>query len=664
MTIDEAGEVQELVTSGLTPDEDRQLEAWSEGPHLFEHFRALPGTLRVQDLHAYVRSLGFSTELMRSQSTLLGTPLRHRGVHVGVFFVADKEGGPEFTDEDEKIVALFASQAAAAIVNARAYASELRARANLEALIETSPVGVVVFDARSGNPVSINRATKRIVQGLRTPDLPLEESLRRVTCHRADGEQVGLSDPRLAQRLSSGETVRAEEVELSVPDGRRVSALVNVTPIRAADGAVDSVVVTLQDLAPLREVDRQRTEFLSMVSHELQAPLTSIKGSAATALSAAQPTHPAEMLQLFRIVDKQADHMRGLISDLLDHGRIEAGMLSVTPEPAALAALVDQARNAFLGSGGGQAVRIDLPPDLPRVMADRQRIVQVLGNLLANASRHAPESSTIRVDAVRDGTHVAVSVSDRGRGIPPDQLPRLFQKYAGLARSGGYGLGLAICKGLVEAHGGRIRAASAGLGRGAVFTFTLPVADEADASHDVAAGPSRPARDGGAQKHVLVVDDDPQTLRHVREALTAAGFVPLATGDPGELPDLLATKKPSLVLLDLLLPETDGIELLTRIPALADLPVIFMSVYDRDETIARALDAGAADYLVKPFSATELTARVRAVLRRRAEPDAFLLGDVAVHYEQRRVTVAGRQVRLTATEYELLRVLSTNAGRV
>ena len=187
--------------------------------------------------------------------------------------------------------------------------------------------------------------------------------------------------------------------------------------------------------------------------------------------------------QFFRIIDEQADHMRGLISDLLDAGRIETGTLSVAPEPAEVAGLVDQARKTFLSGGVGRhPVRIDLPPDLPRVLADRQRIVQVLNNLFSNAARHSPESSPIRVAAVRDGVHVAVSVSDEGRGVPPDQLPHLFRKHAGVAGDAGerglgsYGLGLAICKGLVEAHGGRIWAESAGTGQGTRFTFTIPEA--------------------------------------------------------------------------------------------------------------------------------------------------------------------------------------------
>ena len=124
-------------------------------------------------------------------------------------------------------------------------------------------------------------------------------------------------------------------------------------------------------------------------------------------------------------------------------------------------------------------------------------------------------------------------------------------------------------------------------------------------------------------------------------------------------------EKPQLVLLDLMLPGTDGIELMERVPELAELPVIFLSGYRRDETMARALELGAADYIVKPFSPpTELTARVQAALRRSAGADAFVLGDLAIEYERRRVTLAGRVVELTATEYELLRVLSVRAGRM
>ena len=138
----------------------------------------------------------------------------------------------------------------------------------------------------------------------------------------------------------------------------------------------------------------------------------------------------------------------------------------------------------------------------------------------------------------------------------------------------------------------------------------------------------------------------------------------LVTGDHRELSRLIETDRPHLVLLDLMLPDTDGIELMRRVPELAGRPVIFISAYGRDETIARALESGAADYIVKPFSPTELAARVRAALRGRAKAEPFRLGDLVILYDERQVTVAGRPVDLTATEYNLLRTLSVEAGRV
>ena len=668
-TIDDAGEVLDFVSSGFTEEEHRRFLEWPDGPKLFAHLRDLPGPVRLTDLPALVRSLGFSPDLVRSR-TFQGTPMRHRGETVGHFFLAGKEGARAFTDEDEEMLVLFASQAATAIVNARTHRDEQRARADLEALVETTPVGVVVFDARTGRPVSVNREARRICEGLRTPGQSIEELLGVVAFRRAEGREVSLSEFPLARHLGTGETAHAEEIALSVPDGRSVSMLVNGTPIRAGDGAVASVVVTMQDLAPLQELERLRAEFLGLVSHELRAPLSAIRGSVATLLEEAPELEAAEMHEFHRIIHEQAAHMRGLIGALLDAGRIESGTLSVSPEPSEVAALVDRARNTFLSGGGRHTVLIDLPPDLPPVMADRRRIVQVLNNLLSNAARHSPEPAPIRVAAAHDGVHVAVSVSDEGRGIAPELLPRLFRKYAGDGDSGartiaGTGLGLVICKGLVEAHGGRIRAESDGPGQGSRFTFTLPAVEATrEAAAPAGTRAPAPARKARVPERILVVDDDPMSLRYVRDILTGAGYAPVVTGEHQELARIIRAEKPALVLLDLILPGADGITLMESVPELAELPVVFISGYDRDETVARAFEAGAADYIVKPFSPAELTARVGAALQRVARSAPFELDGLAIHYDARRVTVDGREAALTATEYDLLRVLSLNAGRV
>ena len=628
----------------------------------FEHLRALPEPLRLADLAGYVRDLGL-TPPAAFYRTFQCTPMRHQGVDAGNFFLADKAGGAEFTESDEKLLSLFAAQAAAAIANARAHRAERRARADLEALVETSPVGVVLFDAGSGLPLSLNREARRIVDSLRTAGRPAEQLLDVVTCRRADGRETSLAEFPLARQLASAQTVRAEEVVLSVPDGRSVRVLINATPIPAEDGGAGSVVTTLQDLAPLDEIERMRTDFLSLVSHELRTPLTAVKGSATTLLEEAGNLDPLEVREFARIIVDEADRMRRLIADLLDAGHIDSGTLSVAPEPTAVASLLERACATFSGTGGRHDVAVDLPAGLPVVMADRRRILQVLNVLIANAARQAPEASTIRITAARDSAHVAVSVADEGPGVDPDLLGHLFRKHVGGAGgTPGQGLGLAICKGLVEAHGGRIRADSPGPGKGTTITFTVPVADiEPGDTPAAAESESPPAR---KTARILVVDADPRALRFARNTLSAAGYAPIITGAAENVTQILRAERPQLVLLDLMLPRIDGIDLVRRVPELSDLPVIFVSSYGRDETIAQAFEAGAADYIVKPFSPTELVARVRAALRQRDRPETFVLGDLAIDFERRLVTVAGRPVNLTPTEYELLRTLSLQAGRV
>ena len=674
--LDESGQIEDFVTSGLTPEEHRRLTELPEGMMFFEYLSRITEPLRLSDFHSYTRALGlpeFRPPMAVSPVlTFLAAPIRHLGECVGAFYVGEKD--VEFTPEDEETLVMFASQAALVIANARRHRDEQRARADLETLIDTSPVGVLVFDAKTGRLTSINREARRIVSGLHMPDGSAEGLLDMLTFRRADGREISLEEFPLAQALSTGESVRAEEIVIEVPDGGSVTTLVNATPIRSQEGEVVSVVVTVQDMTPLEEMERLRAEFLGMVSHELRTPLTSIKGSAATLTEAASDLDPAEMLQFFRIIGEQADYMRDLIGDLLDVARIETGALSVAPAPAEVATLVDEARSRFQSGGGRNNLHIDLSPELPLVMADGRRIIQVLNNLLTNAARTSHEASAIRVSAVREGYHVAVSVTDEGRGIAAERLPHLFRKFSRIDGEdrrrdiAGSGLGLAICKGIVETHGGRIWAESDGPGRGARFTFTIPVAG--DAAAGVRSLSARSRRAERERTRILAVDDDPQTLRHVRGALTKAGYTPVVTGDPEEVSRLMAEEEPRLVLLDLMLPGSDGMELMKEIREVSDVPVIFLSVNGQEDIIARAFEMGADDYVVKPFSPTELVARIKAALRKREAPEwaepsePYVFGELTIDYAERRVTLAGRPVQLTAIEYGLLFELSANAGRV
>ena len=394
------------------------------------------------------------------------------------------------------------------------------------------------------------------------PDCPLKDLLKILTVRWSDGKEISLTEFPIAQALRESGTLRAAKMVLSVPDGRSITVLVNATPMHWENGEVKSVLVTIQDMAPFEELEKLRAEFLGMVSHELRTPLTSIIGSAVTLRKSLNTLDPAEMVQFVRIIETQANRMRDLISELLDVARIETGSLSVTPQPAKVVDIIDEARNTFLSGGGRDNVSIDLETNLPLVMADKRRIVQVLGNLLSNAAKYSHEFSVIRVSATPDDGYVAVSVVDEGRGVSPERIPYLFRKFAringeeGEREINGSGLGLAICKGIVEAHGGRIWAESGGPGIGSQFTFTLPVVEEEVRGAIIkpylhSKGPRPSER---KQMRILAVDDDPQSLRYVREVLSSAGYIPIVTGNPDEVLDFVKTDQPDLALLDLVLP--------------------------------------------------------------------------------------------------------------
>ncbi len=263
--LDDAGGVQDFLSSGMTGEEAGQLWLTADRWRLFESLTGISEPVRVPDLVEHVRALGFTeftiplpVEVFR----FMASPMFHRGARVGHVFVGDREDGEEFTREDEEILVMFAAQAALVIANARTHREERKARADLETLVNTSPVGVVVFDARTGEMASVNREAMRIVDTLREEDQTPENPLESVTCVRGDGREISLKDFTMAELLSVGETVRAEEIALLVPGGRNVRALLNATPIHGEDGELASFVITLQDLTPLEEQERLRAEFL------------------------------------------------------------------------------------------------------------------------------------------------------------------------------------------------------------------------------------------------------------------------------------------------------------------------------------------------------------------------------------------------------------------
>ena len=298
-------------------------------------------------------------------------------------------------------------------------------------------------------------------------------------------------------------------------------------------------------------------------------------------------------------------------------------------------------------------------------MADEQRIVQVLNNLFSNASEYAPESSVIHVDAVRDGVYIAISVTDEGQGVSPEQMPYLFRKYArGGSQPRGVGLGLAICKGIGRSPtGAASEPRTPDPDKAPRFTFTIPVAGEA--GNGAMEIPTHSRRADRPKPLVLEVEDDPQFLRHVRATPNDAVFSLLSTGNSNDVCDLIDEHDSHLVLLGPAAAR-EGRHRADAKGSVAGgsaghLPVRLWSRLKRLQGPRRW---ERPITLLTRFRTRKLVARIQAALcKSDVFPAMFQSGALVISYEQCQVTVNSVTVELTATEYDLLRILSTNTGR-
>lgn len=407
-----------------------------------------------------------------------------------------------------------------------------------------------------------------------------------------------------------------------------------------------------EQMQAMREVERLKDQFMAMVSHELRTPLTSIIGYSDLMLKELHGPLTARQEQHQRAVRVSAQRLLGLINDLLDVAKLDAGALTIAPRHLDLGAAIDRAALSVrpLVSAGGLELRREQPDDLPPVLADPDRLEQMLVNLLANAVKFTPRGGTITISArlagSADGTaangaaangatsdgslppaRVVVCVSDTGQGIPAEHRAHIWDRFyqadsSATRRYGGTGLGLAIVKQLAELHGGRAWVESGGKGNGARFYFTLAVAPAVDAAE---AAPI--AVPEGAGPLVLVASGDVDTREILTALLASEGYrvAPAASG--GVALAVAEQRQPVAVLLDPRLPEGDGWSVLARLQRAAatrGLPVVVLADGDDGQY---ALAHGAVAALPQPVPPD----RLRAVLQRltqdalRASPGVLLV---------------------------------------
>jgi len=248
------------------------------------------------------------------------------------------------------------------------------------------------------------------------------------------------------------------------------------------DGRLLGAVTLLEDITHLREIDRLKSEFIATASHELRTPLTSVQMGVLLLLEGAAGALSPKQHEVLEACREDCTRLEGLMRDLLDLSKIEGGEAAPHLALVHVGELIGAAAESLRGQmeAKGLALRIDTPQQLPPVLADRAQIERVISNLVSNAVRHTDPGGEVHISAVRREDQVAVAVADTGHGIPPEYLPQIFDKFIRVpeAPSGGAGLGLAISKGIVEAHGGQIVVQSK-VGHGTTFTFTLRIASDA-----------------------------------------------------------------------------------------------------------------------------------------------------------------------------------------
>jgi signal transduction histidine kinase len=352
---------------------------------------------------------------------------------------------------------------------------------------------------------------------------------------------------------------------------------------------------------------RMQDEFLAMLSHELRTPMSAMLGW--LHLMKTGKLGPDQQLAALDTIERNARVQTQLVNDLLDVSRIVTGKMELDTQVMQLDRALENAIGSARLAAGARGIELEphLARDAWHVIGNPERVQQIFGNLLSNAIKFSPKGGRVEIRLERDGESARVAIADHGEGIDPEVLPHIFDRFrqadsSTRRRHGGLGLGLAIVRSLVELHKGTVSAASPGVGKGATFTVTLPLAP-------AAAGTPR-APDAAAQEadlgniRVMVVDDDESNLQMVAQMVRLYGGSAMIATDAGTALSLANTWEPDVLVLDIGLPGKDGYQLLPELRAALrapDLPAIALTGFAAPEDSARALQAGFQSHIAKPF---------------------------------------------------------------
>lgn len=434
-----------------------------------------------------------AAQLGRPMTSHLEVPIPFRGESPGKLYLANKRGAEEFDEEDRRLVEMLAARAGVAIETARLYQAEGLERAWLQTVIDQMPDGVLLMDAQ-GNVTTQSRSLQRLgldVGALDPVVKPVALDLR-----FPSGAPVPREELPNVRALKHGEPTRAQEYVLRLRTGRLVPVEVTAAPVCDRGGEVIGATMIVRDVTPQKNLERLREEWTSVVAHDLRQPVAVIAASAQLLARARNASGTDATARSIERIGSAAQRLQRMIDDLLDASRIEARRLSVRRRAVDLAALVTEVVERL--PKVARRCTLEFDEAAPRVvLADPDRIEQVLDNLLSNAAKYGTPGTPIAIRLASRGDEFEVTVSNEGPGIPPDELPRLFNRFARAKGAQadavqGLGLGLYISRALIEAHGGRMWAESEP-GHTTHFHFTLARAPtEWDRRSDDSGEPASP----------------------------------------------------------------------------------------------------------------------------------------------------------------------------